>query len=134
MTAPIAVDLFCGCGGLSTGLLDAGIDVRVGVDHDAPSNEAFNVNHEPRGSKGIEADGRELSGDELREEAGGRVDLLVGGPPCQPFSIAGKKRGLEDFRGDLVFEFVRLAAETETDAFIFENVPNLATVKGGEVL
>lgn len=134
MSAPVCVDLFCGCGGLSTGLLDAGIDVRIGVDHDAPSVETFNVNHEPRGTTGIKADVRELAGADLREQAGGSVDLLVGGPPCQPFSVAGKRRGLEDFRGDLVFEFVRLASEMEADAFIFENVPNLASVKAGAIL
>jgi DNA (cytosine-5)-methyltransferase 1 len=62
------------------------------------------------------------------------VDLLVGGPPCQPFSVAGKRRGLEDHRGDLIFEFVRLLDETNADAYIFENVPNLARVGGGAVL
>jgi DNA (cytosine-5)-methyltransferase 1 len=134
MSTPVCADLFCGCGGLSTGLLDAGIDVRVGVDLDAPSIEAFNVNHARRGSASLLRDIREVSGAEVIGAAGAPIDLLVGGPPCQPFSVAGKRRGLEDFRGDLVFEFVRLTAETRPSAFIFENVPNLASVKGGVVL
>lgn len=134
MTAPVCVDLFCGCGGLSTGLLDAGIDVRLGVDFDAPSIATFDLNHAPRGSTSLRADVRELTGGRLVELAGAPVELLVGGPPCQPFSVAGKRRALADHRGDLVFEFVRLLSETQAAAYIFENVPNLASVANGEVL
>lgn len=134
MTPPVCVDLFCGCGGLSTGLLDAGIDVRIGVDNDAPSIATFDLNHAARGSKGLATDVRELSGDYLAELAATSIQLLVGGPPCQPFSVAGKRRALADHRGDLVFEFVRLLDETHADAYIFENVPNLASVAKGEVL
>lgn len=134
MTAPVCVDLFCGCGGLSTGLLDAGIDVRLGVDFDAPSIATFDLNHSPRGSTSLRADVRELTGARLVELAGAPVELLVGGPPCQPFSVAGKRRALADRRGDLIFEFVRLLDETRAEAFIFENVPNLASVAHGDVL
>jgi DNA (cytosine-5)-methyltransferase 1 len=134
VSAPVCVDLFCGCGGLSTGILDAGIDVRVGVDSDAPSIATFDLNHAPRGSKALLADVRELSGTQLRELAGDSIDLLVGGPPCQPYSVAGKRQGLADGRGDLIFEFVRLLSETEAEAFVFENVPNLATFSDGVVL
>lgn len=134
MSAPVCVDLFSGCGGLSTGLLDAGIDVRVGVDNDAPSIATFDLNHAARGSKGVHGDVREVSGAQLVDLAGAPVHLLVGGPPCQPFSVAGKRRALADHRGDLIFELVRLLDETRADAFIFENVPNLASVAKGEVL
>jgi DNA (cytosine-5)-methyltransferase 1 len=133
LTAPVCVDLFCGCGGLSTGLLDAGINVRGGVDNDAPSLETFDLNHTQRGSKSINADVRNLTGDDLVDLAEAPVQLLVGGPPCQPFSVAGKRRGLSDHRGDLIFEFVRLLHETHAEAFIFENVPNLKSVANGEV-
>jgi DNA (cytosine-5)-methyltransferase 1 len=134
MSAPICADLFCGCGGLSTGLLDAGIDVRIGVDDDAPSIATFDLNHAARGSKGFQRDVREVTGAELTELASAPIQLLVGGPPCQPFSVAGKRRALADHRGDLIFEFVRILNETRADAYIFENVPNLASVAGGEVL
>ena len=134
MSAPVCVDLFCGCGGLSTGLLDAGIDVRLGVDLDAPSVATFDLNHRSRGSKSLQADVRELTGAQLAALAEDRIQLLVGGPPCQPFSVAGKRRALADHRGDLIFEFVRLLDETQADAYIFENVPNLAGVAKGEVL
>lgn len=134
MSAPVCADLFCGCGGLSTGLLDAGIDVRAGVDLDAPSIATFELNHRPRGSKSILGDARELTGKQLGEFAGGPIQLLVGGPPCQPFSVAGKRQALRDHRGDLIFEFVRLLAETQADAYIFENVANLASIANGKVL
>lgn len=134
MSAPVCVDLFCGAGGLSTGLLDAGAAVRVGIDTDARSIETFDLNHNPRGGRGLQEDVKALTGAELRALAGGRIHLLAGGPPCQPFSVAGRRRGLDDIRGDLIFEFVRLLAESEADAFVFENVPNLATVAGGEVV
>jgi DNA (cytosine-5)-methyltransferase 1 len=134
VSAPVCVDLFSGCGGLSTGLLDAGVDVRLGVDFDAPSIATFDLNHGRRGSESLIADVRDVTGGDLRQRAGGRVDLLVGGPPCQPFSVAGKRRALADHRGDLIFEFVRLLAETEAAAYVFENVPNLASVARGEVL
>lgn len=52
----------------------------------------------------------------------GKVDLLVGGSPCQSFSMVGKREGLEDDRGDLFFEFVRVLREVRPKAFIFENV------------
>jgi DNA (cytosine-5)-methyltransferase 1 len=77
---------------------------------------------------------RELTGAQLAELAGAKIELLVGGPPCQPFSVAGKRQALEDRRGDLVFEFVRLLAESKAEAYIFENVPNLASVAKGKVL
>jgi DNA (cytosine-5)-methyltransferase 1 len=134
VSAPVCVDLFSGCGGLSTGLFNAGIDVRVGVDFDAPSVSTFELNHSGLGSKGVHADVRALNGVHLQELAGDSIDLLVGGPPCQPYSVAGKRQGLADGRGDLIFEFVRLLGETEADAFIFENVPNLATFSKGSVL
>ncbi len=134
MSAPVCADLFCGCGGLSTGLLDAGIEVRVGVDSDAPSIATFDLNHSTRGSTGVERDVRELSGAELLDLTGAPIQLLVGGPPCQPFSVAGKRRGRADHRGDLIFEFVRILSETNADAYIFENVPNLASVAKGEIL
>lgn len=134
MNPPVCIDIFCGAGGLSTGLLDAGVAVRVGIDSDAPSIETFDLNHRSRGAQGVQADVRAMTGDDLRGLADGSIDLLVGGPPCQPFSVAGQRRGLDDIRGDLIFEFVRLVAECEAGAFVFENVPNLATVSHGDVL
>jgi DNA (cytosine-5)-methyltransferase 1 len=134
VSAPVCVDLFCGAGGLSTGLLDAGIAVRTGIDNNSPSVETFNLNHLSRGAIGLVGDVSQLTGAALRAHAGGSLQLLAGGPPCQPFSVAGRRRGLDDTRGNLIFEFVRLLGEAQPEAFLFENVPNLATVDGGRTL
>jgi DNA (cytosine-5)-methyltransferase 1 len=132
---PVAIELFAGCGGFSSGFLDAGIAVRAGFDNNASAIEAFNYNHEYRGAKGFVADLTDLSGAELLASAKVEsVDLVIGGPPCQPFSIAGKQNGLRDKRGNLVFEFVRIVKELGPAAVLFENVANLGTINGGEVL
>lgn len=134
MKAPVAIDLFSGCGGMSTGLLDAGIAVKAGFDFEARCITAYDYNHLYRGAAGIEADLSALSGDEVLERANlEHVDLIAGGPPCQSFSIVGKRRGLTDPRGHLLFDFVRLVGEIRPTAFIVENVPNLARADGGRI-
>lgn len=60
------------------------------------------------------------------------VDILVGGSPCQSFSMVGKRKGLEDFRGLLVYEFIRLIKEIKPDMFIFENVKGLLSHDSGK--
>jgi DNA (cytosine-5)-methyltransferase 1 len=134
---PTAIELFAGCGGLSTGLLDAGIRVLLGTDYYAPAMHAYKYNHAYRGSQALTADIRSLKGQVLLDMIGlrpGQLSLIAGGPPCQPFSIIGKRQGLADVRGDLVFEFIRIVREALPAAFIFENVANLSTVANGEVL
>jgi len=129
---PVAVELFAGCGGFSTGALDAGCKVATGFDLDARSVEAFEYNHAYRGSKGVRLDLSKASGDDILKLSGvDKVDLLLGGPPCQPFSIVGKRKGMADDRGNLIFEFARLVDELEPTAFIFENVPNLGAIEDG---
>ncbi len=120
---------------MSTGLLDAGIEVRAGFDNDRSSIEAFDYNHSYRGCFGHVSDLSEASGRDLLRLAGiESVDLVSGGPPCQPFSIAGKQHGLEDRRGNLIFEFLRLIEELAPRAVVFENVPNLARIENGDLL
>ncbi len=133
--APTAIELFCGCGGTSTGLLRAGFDVRLGIDSNAAAIDTFGFNHGHVGSIGRTGDIRQLSGEEIKAWAkiSRRPTLVAGGPPCQPFSIIGKRRGLTDPRGDLVLEFVRLVLELEPDAVLFENVANFASIGHGAV-
>lgn len=136
-TVPTAIEMFAGCGGLSTGLLDAGLQVCLGTDYYGPAMRTFRYNHEHRGVRALTSDIRALVGSDLLSAAGidnSRLDLLVGGPPCQPFSIIGKRQALDDPRGSLVFEYVRLLNELKPQAFIFENVANLMSVAKGQVL
>jgi DNA (cytosine-5)-methyltransferase 1 len=130
------VELFAGCGGMSCGLASVGYKVTLGVDINAAAIDAFDYNHEHLSTKGLVADVRELDGKELRDTAGlgrRRLVLLVGGPPCQPFSIIGKRMALHDDRGDLVLQFIRLVRELEPEAFVFENVANFARIQNGEI-
>ena len=129
------IELFCGCGGMSTGFLDAGLHVVAGFELDARAVDAYNYNHQYRSSHGFIKDLNMASGTELLESAGlDSVDFIVGGPPCQPFSIAGKRQGKRDLRADLIGHFIRIVDELRPSAFMLENVPNLASISDGEFL
>lgn len=134
-TFPTGIELFAGCGGLSTGFLDAGLQVAAGFELDARAVDAFNYNHDYRGSRGFLADLNIASGAELLQRAEIRhADFVIGGPPCQPFSIAGKRQGKRDIRADLIGHFIRIVDELKPGAFMLENVPNLAAIADGEFL
>ena len=129
------IELFAGCGGLSTGFLDAGLNVATGFELDARAVDAYNYNHEYRGSRGVIADLSIATGPELLHRAGiKQADFVIGGPPCQPFSIAGKRQGKRDIRADLIGHFIRIVDELNPSALMFENVPNLASISNGEFL
>ena len=129
------IELFSGCGGLSTGFLDAGLHVAAGFEWDARAVDAYHYNHAYRGSVGVRYDLSNAKGcDLLRVADLKKVDFVIGGPPCQPFSIAGKQRGTRDERASLLDHYVRLIRELNPTAFLLENVPNLATIDEGQIL
>jgi DNA (cytosine-5)-methyltransferase 1 len=134
-TSSVGIEIFAGCGGLSTGFLDAGLRVAAGFELDTRAVDAYNYNHEYRGSRGFITDLKVASGTELLAKAGiKRADFVIGGPPCQPFSIAGKLRGKRDARADLIAHFIRMVDQLKPSAFVMENVPNLAAIDNGEFL
>lgn len=113
-----AVDLFCGCGGLSLGLAAAGFDVVAGVDSWKPAIDVYRLNNP--GHKSIRFD---LS-DEDRTVSLVRSHnpfLVAGGPPCQDFSSAGDR--IEGLRADLTVKFANVVARTRPRTFLMENVP-----------
>jgi DNA (cytosine-5)-methyltransferase 1 len=67
------------------------------------------------------------------EELGVKIDVVFGGPPCQSFSIMGKKGATEDARGALIFAFLEVVSRLRPKAFLFENVPHFAAIDGGRV-
>jgi len=135
MTKAVGIELFAGCGGLSTGFLDAGLHVVAGFEIDRRAVDAYEYNHAYRGSRGYLADLNILSGSELLELSGiERADFIIGGPPCQPFSIVGKRQGALDGRAGLVGQFIRIIGELRPAAFLLENVPNLASIADGAIL
>lgn len=125
MSRPTAIDLFCGAGGLSLGLEQAGFDVVAAVDCDRINCQTHKLNFP--NCPAICKDIAELTAAELRQLAGigeGTIDLVAGSPPCQGFSLIGKRK-LNDNRNNLVFHFVRLIAELRPNYFLMENVPGL---------
>ena len=119
-----AVDVFCGIGGLTRGLRDAGITVGAGVDSDPTCRYAYVTNNP--GAAFVEADVRDVRFDDLEANYGhGTLRALVGCAPCQPFS-AHTRRSADAEDCSLVDEFVRLVREGLPDFVSMENVPGLA--------
>lgn len=125
------IDLFCGCGGLSQGFIDAGYEISLGIDKWPDAIETFNFNH--KSSKGIVADLLEINPSTFsKNENINKVDVIIGGPPCQGFSIAGK-RIIEDERNQLYKTFVNFVEYFEPKAFLMENVPNIMSMGKGAI-
>jgi len=122
------IDLFCGAGGLSTGFRMAGFDVLLGIDNIPIFCETFKKNDK----RAICRDAREISVEEIKETIGNtKVDVIVGGPPCQGFSMAGR-RDKKDPRNSLFMEFVRVVNGLKPKFFVMENVPGILTMKTSE--
>ena len=138
-----AIDLFCGAGGLSLGLMDAGFSVLVGADSDRWSVETHRAN---LGGLGYVGDLSRPTGflRQLRDWGINTVDLIAGGVPCQPFSRAGQSKirslvedGIRtetDPRADLWKSFVKVVTELRPRAVLVENVPDIANWNDGAVL
>lgn len=127
-----AIDLFSGAGGLSKGVMDAGINIIVGVDNDKAALRTFERNH--AGSVGLDADlSKQETFDKIREIAGDRnIDIVVAGPPCQGFSLTGP-RNFDDPRNKLYLAVIELVRQYQPKGFIIENVPGMATMYNGQV-
>lgn len=126
---PIGIDLFAGAGGMSLGFEQAGFDMVAAVELD-PVHAAIHKFNFPNCAT-ICADVSTVSGNDIRKAAGignRRVDLVVGGAPCQGFSLIGH-RAIDDPRNSLVREFVRIVCELEARYFVFENVKGLTLGK-----
>lgn len=135
LEGPLAMDLFCGAGGLSLGLERAGFQVVVGVDHDDEALETHRAYH-----PGLSVNW-DLADIEVVERVGRlarslKIDLIAGGPPCQPFSRAGRagmrnlvRKGVRpehDMRRDLWQSFLRIVSLGRPRAVLMENVPDMA--------
>ncbi|MBQ9206782.1 MAG: DNA cytosine methyltransferase [Treponema sp.] len=126
------IDLFCGCGGLSKGFLDAGYNVLVGVDNNQPALDTFKLNH--KGGVPLNADlSKQETFDKIKELSGGNsIDVIIAGPPCQGFSLTGP-RNFDDPRNKLYLAVIEMVRQYQPKAFIIENVPGMATLYNGEI-
>lgn len=114
-----AIDLFSGAGGLSLGLHMAGWDVIHGFEIDPAAIDTYKANF-PESSM-FSGDVRNVDFAKFKG-----IDLVAGGPPCQPFSVAGKQLADQDER-DMVPEFIRAVSQIKPKAFLMENVAGLMT-------
>ncbi len=118
------ISLFSGAMGLDIGLEKAGLHVVIGQDFDASCVKTMRIN----GYKVMEGDIREITPQDLLGITGlsvGEPFLVCGGPPCQPFSTAGKRLGINDPRGSLFMDFIRMIDYIRPRFFIMENVKGI---------
>lgn len=121
------LDLFCGCGGMSQGLHDAGLKIVAGIDKWDKAIESYKNNFT---HQAICADLTTLTPDKFEKDynKGKKIDIIVGGPPCQGFSIAGK-RDIKDPRNSLFIEYVKYLNFYKPKVFIMENVMGILSMK-----
>ena len=132
-------DLFCGVGGFSQGLKSAGLECVLGVDNDEHAVAAYRLNHQEHECLNLDlssVENQKSVSKRLKKEG---VDLIVGGPPCQGFSIFGKRRFVNtrnhdvksDKRNDLVFAYANIIKNVKPNWFIMENVPGITSARDG---
>jgi DNA (cytosine-5)-methyltransferase 1 len=109
--------LFSGCGGLDLGFTRAGFELIYANDNDPVVWETFEKNHK------ISMDKRSLF--DIKSSEIPDSDGIVGGPPCQSWSLAGEMRGAKDVRGQLFYEYIRVLKDKKPKFFLAENVPGI---------
>ena len=126
-----AIDLFCGCGGLSLGLRWAGFRVLAAIDNDPHAISTYRLNN--RRTRVLLKDIKEIDPIGLMTELGlapGELGILAGCPPCQGFSTLRTLNGgrvIQEPKNDLVFQFLRFIEAFQPKAIMLENVPGLAS-------
>ena len=124
-----AISLFSGAMGLDLGIEKAGIEIKLCVELNKQAVATIRNNTD---IPVIDRDITTIPTTKLLEVSGlklGDVDLVVGGPPCQAFSTAGARRGLDDFRGNVIIQYLRVVSEIQPKYFILENVRGILSAK-----
>lgn len=130
-----AIDLFCGAGGLSAGLEMAGFTVLAGNDLFDAAGETFSRTHPD--AKFIGGPIQGLSVERLMEATGlnkGELTVLVGGPPCQAYSVYNHQRSMFDERATLFREYLRIVDGLRPEWIVMENVTGIYSIGGGEAV
>lgn len=126
-----AIDLFCGAGGLSYGFELAGFNILLGIDNDSMALKTFTNNH--KNAKSFCGDITKVSSKDIYRLVGQKpIDVIIGGPPCQGFSLSGP-RNFNDPRNSLYLSYIRLVKEIRPKIFLIENVPGIIKLFGGVV-
>lgn len=115
------ISLFSGCGGLDLGFEKAGFDIPVANEYDKTIWATFKANH-PK-THLIEEDIRKIDENDFPSD----IDGIIGGPPCQSWSEAGSLKGIEDDRGKLFYDYIRILRKVKPKFFLAENVRGMLT-------
>jgi len=129
------VDLFCGAGGLSEGFRQAGFHVLAGSDYDDTAGRTFAATHPE--AKFLGGPIQNLKVSDFLEATGlvpGELDVLVGGPPCQGYSVYNHQRGVHDPRAGLFNEYLRIVAGLKPRWLVMENVSGLTSIANGGII
>lgn len=128
---PNVVELFCGCGGTSLGFEMAGFNISVGLDIHQPSIETFRKNH-PQAMT-ILGDIKQVEPEKIKELFKEKdIDVLIGGIPCQGFSLNNRKRHENDKRNFLYQEFIKFVEILQPKVVVMENVSGMRSTANGE--
>jgi len=123
---PIALSFFSGAMGLDLGIEKAGFDVRLACEVDKFCRQTIALN---KPNTALLTDINEYTANDVREAADLKefddIDLIMGGPPCQAFSTAGKRKGFNDDRGNVFLKYIELSLELRPKYFVIENVRGL---------
>ena len=122
------IELFCGSGGLALGLENAGLISKLAVDIDKDCVSTLKLNRPNWDARCMSVTDLDLA------EYVGKIDVMAGGFPCQAFSYAGMKRGFEDARGTLFYEYARLIDQVKPRIVLGENVRGLTNHDNGKTL
>lgn len=129
------ISLFSGAGGLDIGFQNAGFETAVMVEYDPSCCRTLRTNMP--NVPVIEGDVNKITTEEILKTGNLKpleAALVIGGPPCQSFSLAGKRMGLNDPRGKLVLEYIRIVREALPVGFVMENVRGLLNWEKGRAL
>jgi len=122
------LDLFAGVGGFSNGFEQAGFTISAAVELDTSIAQSLKKNH--INTKVYNKSILDISPSQIKEDVGD-IDIIIGGPPCQGFSLRGKRQGLSDDRNFLFKEFINNVAFFKPKYFVMENVPAILTDQKG---
>lgn len=122
------IEVCAGCGGLSQGFIEAGWKPLLLNDINKDCCETLHLNH-----PNVQVVCGKMNELQIHEFVG-KIDLLMGGVPCQSFSQVGKRKGLDDERGQLIFHFIDMIKKLQPKMFLIENVKGLTTHNKGETL
>lgn len=135
MRAMKVIDLFCGAGGLSEGFRQAGFNVLLGQDHDSSAGATFSTTHQ--NARFIGGPVQSVSARQLLDATGlqpGELDVMVGGPPCQGYSVYNHQRGEADPRAGLFREYLRIVDGIRPRWLVMENVTGITSIAGGAIV